>query len=200
MIKYVIFDFDGTIADSFSAVLEIYNELSSKYGYEKIKEPEEFKLKSSKQIVKDFNIPSTKLPFFVKKVLTKLGDKNVELFKDIEGVLIELKKKYNLAILTSNLRKNVDKILKTKIDLFDSIQTGSKLFGKNKLLEKFLKSHNLEPEDVVYVGDETRDIKAARMCGIKIISVAWGFNSKAALQKENPDYLITEPHQILDVL
>jgi phosphoglycolate phosphatase-like HAD superfamily hydrolase len=50
-------------------------------------------------------------------------------------------------------------------------------------------SHKLDPSKVFYIGDETRDIEAAKKAGIKSIAVTWGYNTKAILDNSNPDFL-----------
>ncbi|PSB03825.1 HAD family hydrolase, partial [Merismopedia glauca] len=56
------------------------------------------------------------------------------------------------------------------------------------------------PAKVIYVGDETRDIEAARKSKIKAIAVCWGFNFREILAKYKPDFLIDRPSQLLEVV
>jgi phosphoglycolate phosphatase len=60
-----------------------------------------------------------------------------------------------------------------------------------------LKNKNLTNDDVIYVGDETRDIEAAKKCGVRILSVAWGFNNSKVLAEKNPDWIAEKPADIL---
>jgi phosphoglycolate phosphatase len=53
---------------------------------------------------------------------------------------------------------------------------------------------------VIYVGDEIRDIIAAHKCGIRIISVSWGFHTVDLLASKNPDYLVDNPRQIVQLM
>ena len=50
-----------------------------------------------------------------------------------------------------------------------------------------------------YIGDETRDIDAAKQCGISAVAVTWGFNSEAIIAKHNPHYLVRHPKDILTI-
>jgi phosphoglycolate phosphatase-like HAD superfamily hydrolase len=63
-----------------------------------------------------------------------------------------------------------------------------------------LRKESLNPEEVVYVGDETRDIEAAKKSQIKVIAVTWGFNSKQVLAAQNPDFLIDRPEELIKVI
>ena len=62
---------------------------------------------------------------------------------------------------------------------------------------KAMKKFRLNKENIIYIADEIRDIDACRKAGIKIISVCWGFNSKAALSVKNAEYLAEIPADIL---
>ena len=84
--------------------------------------------------------------------------------------------------------------------MFDFIYSGTILFGKSKAINKFLKQENIKPEAVIYVGDEIRDIEAARRSEIKVIAVSWGFNSEQVLAELHPDYLIQNPAELIDAI
>jgi phosphoglycolate phosphatase len=79
------------------------------------------------------------------------------------------------------------------IIVFFSVDGGGTLFGKGRLIAKCLDLHQLVLDETVYVGDEVRDIQAARFAGIRPISVTWGFNSREALAAAQPDWLVDEP-------
>ncbi len=62
---------------------------------------------------------------------------------------------------------------------------------------RVVKQHNLNRERIIYVGDETRDIRSARKSKVGIIAVAWGFNSPCILSKYQPDVLVATPADLL---
>ena len=49
----------------------------------------------------------------------------------------------------------------------------------------------------VYVGDETRDIEAAKRAGFISIGVPWGYDSLRLIQKSCPDFIAETPRQLL---
>lgn len=67
-------------------------------------------------------------------------------------------------------------------------------------MHDLLRKYGIRPEETIYVGDETRDIEAARKTNIEIIAVSWGYNSKQLLEKQKPDFLIDKPRQLVDIL
>ena len=53
---------------------------------------------------------------------------------------------------------------------------------------------------MIYVGDETRDIRSARKSNVGIVAVSWGFNSGDILQEFQPDSLVNTPQELLDAV
>ncbi len=205
--KVIVFDFDGTIADTYQAIVDITNDLSSEFGYQPIDEEELLLLKnlSSKEIVRRTEISLFKIPFLVKRVQKELGYQIAEVspIKGIESVLIELKQRdYILGIVTSNVKENVVAFLQ-KNDfeyLFDFIYSGTNIFGKHRIINELVRKRNLNKTDVIYVGDETRDIRSARKSGIGVIAVGWGFNSQEILAEHEPDFLAVKPTELLKAI
>jgi phosphoglycolate phosphatase len=77
---------------------------------------------------------------------------------------------------------------------------GVGLFGKTGALRRAILTDKLRTTDCYYVGDEVRDIEAARRARVKIISVAWGYNAPEALQKRKPYALIKQPKDLAPLL
>jgi HAD superfamily hydrolase (TIGR01662 family) len=210
--KVIIFDFDGTIADTFQTVLRIgdklsielgYGDLRKKFGFEKITKEkiERLRNKRPQDLIKEYKFPIMKIPSIVKKGREELN-KQIQFLKPIKGVrdaILKLKKDgYEIGILTSNSEENVKKFLKkNKLDFFGFIYSGSSIFGKHRVIKTLMKKRSLREEEVVYVGDETRDIEAAKKAKVKVISVTWGFNSKKILEKQKPDFLISRPSELI---
>lgn len=204
--KTIIFDFDGTIANTEEVLLSIINRLSSEFGYKKItkKDINKFKNQTALSVFKSWGIPLIKLPLIIRKSRQLLHQEieMVPLKKDIANTLQKLKNKgHQLGILTSNSKENTEKFLKKhKLQIFTFIHSEKNIFGKDKALKHLLKHHNLNLDEVVYVGDEVRDIDSCKKAGVKIIAVTWGFNGKEILVKHQPDYLIENPSDLLKIL
>jgi len=205
-IKTLIFDFDGTIADTLPHIIAIANSFVKEYGIKKItkKDLELLKGKTPWQIMKEFKIPPYKVPFIVLKVQSLLHKEmnKVKIFPGIKSTLKALKKKnMSIGILSSNSKKNVMAFLKkNNMNMFDFIHSENNLFGKSKALRNIMRRYKIEREDVIYVGDEVRDIKACKKAKIPIISVSWGFNKYSLLKKYKPDYIIRKPKELLRIV
>ena len=205
-ISYIIFDFDGTLADTLQLGIKVSNKLAKKFNYKIITQDklEYYRGRTAQQILKEAEIPFYKFPFVVanfRKEINKIIEQ-LKPFNKIPEIIIELSKKYKLGILTSNSQNNVESFLKTNklSNLFDFVRCQSKLMRKSKSLKKIMSTFNLKTENIVYIGDETRDIDACHKVGIKVIAVSWGFNTKKILSQFSPEYLIDRPEDILKLL
>ena len=178
----MIFDFDGTIADSLDVMVILSNQILREYNYPGTVTAEDLRTQHLTAILKSHNVPLYKLPFIQKRAQEIMKDRIDDLtpIAGIREALQELKAQgFSLAIVTSNAEGNVKKFLKNhNMDYFDAIHSGSSLFGKHVTLKDFLSMFRLTQKDVVYVGDETRDIEACHKAGINVIAVSCGFNKK----------------------
>ncbi len=204
-IKMLIFDFDGTIADTFAHTMKITNILSDEFKFKKVHDHEiEFlKGKTIQEIIKHLNVPILQIPNIVAKARSELL-KDIESIEPIEGLkqILPLIKQANvqMGILTTNSKENVEKFLKTnEMEIFDFIHSTSRVWGKNHGLKKLMQQHQFTSDDLLYVGDETRDIEAAKKAGIKVVAVTWGYNSLAILQAFSPDFIAHTPDELFNI-
>ena len=85
-------------------------------------------------------------------------------------------------------------------DCFHFVSASSKIWGKNRNIRHLIKSRQLNIDNMLYIGDETRDVDAAKKAGIKVAAVTWGFNSGETLKKHNPHYILNHPSELLSLL
>ena len=202
--KVVIFDFDGTIANTLDSI--IMNDLSDEFGYRKIKQEDIQYLRGKKprKILKHLGISLFKLPFVIRKTRREINSHIALLTPSVElfPVLRLLKENdCQIGIVTTNLEENVRKFLHaSNLDQFDFFYTAKKIFGKDRTISKIIKYMDLEKSHVYFVGDEVRDIEAGKKAGIKTIAVSWGYNTKDALAKEHPDFLIDSPMELENIV
>ncbi len=202
----VIFDFDGTVTEILGYGLDIVNQLADEFGFRKVRREEIEKLRDLKvrELAKEFGIPLIKIPMVAKRAhaLVKEDMEKLAPAPGMKAALGKLHLKgYGLGILTSNSKENVEEFLKNNnLEFFDFVYSSSSIFGKAGKMKKLMRNHNLSPENVVYVGDEIRDIDAAKKSGVRIISVGWGFNSEKSLRAQNPDFVVSKPEELVVVL
>lgn len=206
MIKYIIFDFDGTIVNSRSLAIQLYNELAEKNAYGKIEEQEIDYL--SKLAIKDrlraLRVPFHKLPGLVLEIKSNY-QKSLGSLKVKDGIpvlLQDLKENgYKLCIISSNSVTIIQTFLEQNgISNFDHIYCTRNLFGKSVMMNRFLKKHHIQKQHVVYMGDEFRDIAACNKSDIRMIAVTWGYDSEELLLKGKPNFMIHHPADLLSLL
>jgi HAD superfamily hydrolase (TIGR01509 family) len=204
MIKSIVFDFDGTIADSMQVVIEIYNSiLAPTYHIQPIKKGDEevFRSKDPRSLLRSNGVSIFKLPVIVLRAHKEINKRisQIKPVNDMIDILKRLRSSYALGVCTSNSRNNVIKFLEENnaSGLFDFIYSGKHLFGKHKLIHKLLKEHKLNRDETLFVGDEIRDIEAAHREGLKVVAVTWGYNNREALEHADPDYFADTPEEII---
>jgi phosphoglycolate phosphatase-like HAD superfamily hydrolase len=207
MKKTIIFDFDGTIADTLETIVKIYNNIAPDYNCKLIKREDDKRLRAQRpQDVLDFcGVSSWRLPFLLLRIRKELKNhiRNVKLVDGIKESILEIKRLgYELGILTSNSKDNVNIFFEINglESIFDFVHSEKSYFRKERMLKKILKSRKIHENEVVYIGDETRDIEASRKARIEVIAVSWGFNSKEILKGFGPDYLIDKPEELPGLL
>ena len=203
MKKTIMFDFDGTLADSKDVAFKIYNELAEEHNYKKIKKSEipEISRASIIEKCKMLNVPKFKLAFLFYEATKRFKEHilNINLFDGIKEVVDILNNEdFNLVVVSSNSEETIKEILqRNDVHVFTNIFSSKNLFGKHKTINNYIKKNNLKREDIIYVGDELRDIDSCKKSGVKIISVSWGFDSPELLMSNKPDYLVNTPGEIV---
>lgn len=211
MIKTLIFDFDGTIANTipftFKKILEI-NKKFNVFGKNEKKIIEKIRTMDYKDLIKNFKISWMKIPLIVWEIKKSQEElyfqiEKIKVFSGIKNLLKNLNKKnISCYIYSSNTKKNIEKFLEVNNlkKYFKKIYTGSNLLGKDKDLIKILKKEKLKKEETLYVADEIRDFIACKKIDLKMIGVLWGMARKRGLTKKKIDYLVKKPKQILEIV
>lgn len=200
--KYIVFDFDGTIADSRELFISLYNAIAENNGYIKMdgNNLQQLRGMSISQRCKMLNVPLYRIPFIAAAIIKqyKGAIKELEFNKGMRELLQSLtENEIPFAVLSSNSKENIAQFLTHNgIECRDVFSSRS-VFGKHLLINKFLKYKGLKQEDILYVGDELRDVIACRKSGVPVAWVSWGYDSIDSLKKNKPDYLIDNPDQLL---
>lgn len=206
MIKYIVFDFDGTLADSKDVFISAWNQLAEMNRFKKI-QPEDIdniRKLTIKERSKVFDFPMYKLPIIMSKFykLYKESLQDVHLFDGIREMLVELHEKgYKIAIISSNSEDIIRQFLsRREITVVSDVLCSSKIFGKDRLLKRFMREKSISHSEMIYVGDEERDVIACNKVGIPIIWVSWGYDAYEAISAVKPRYKVNTPEEILQIV
>ncbi|NTU47304.1 HAD-IA family hydrolase [Candidatus Roizmanbacteria bacterium] len=200
----VLFDFDGTLADTFSIVVDIGQYLVGKYRNQKITHSEiaYLRKKTPLEVIRYFKIPWYMLPFIIREGQKQFVQQlpGVKTVPGMKEVLRSIQREgFTIGIVSSNSQKNVQLFCKNNdIDSINFIEAKPTLFGKTGVIRRALKHQNLLPNQCIYVGDEVRDIEACTKLGITCISVAWGFNDAEILEQKNANRVVYVPKELLN--
>lgn len=203
MIKTIIFDFDGVLGDSLDAMVSVINIIGPKYGFLKVTR-EEIQKSGISGLFQKYKVSPVKLPFLINEGREELN-KIIETVRPVKGIRIvleKLSKIYQLGILSSNSRANLSAFLirNNWEEYFTFVFSDSSLFGKHRSLIKLLNERKLNKNEVVYIGDEARDIRATKKIGVPIIAVLWGYESKDVLKLLYPDFFAKRPNDLLNLI
>ena len=203
--KTIIFDFDGTLVDSFKVAIEVAHELTHRSI---LVQPEEIvRLRKLRllDVAKELHLPRWQWPFLLirgRRRMTKRLDEVVP-FASMPTVIKDLHSAgYQLLVMSSNSQVNVQRVLNNRSlsQYFTRIKGGVGLMGKAKGLRELLVLQRLDVKDCIYIGDEPRDVEGSRRVGMPCISVTWGFNAAELLQDHNPLAIVDTPEQLRDEL
>lgn len=203
--KYIVFDFDGTIADSRAVFLTLYNEIAIKNGYHQLTEEnlEEMRGISIAERCRLLGVPLYKIPFIASAIIKKYKAAVPSLLfnEGMRELLVSLTENNKpFAVLSSNSKSNIEAFFKINNITNNNVFCSRSVFGKHILINKFLKEKGLKPAEILYVGDELRDVVACRKSGVSIAWVSWGYDSEESLKNNKPDYHIDSPAQILSLV
>jgi len=133
-------------------------------------------------------------------------DQVIRSLKPFNGISEVLRKLHNegheLFIVSSNSVKNIRAFLKHHHlqEYFIEIYGGVEVFGKASMLHQLLRENSLKVQDVVSVGDESRDIEASKSVGMRTVAVTWGFAREEDLEALKPTAICKNPNELLATL
>jgi phosphoglycolate phosphatase len=199
----IIFDFDGTVADSFDVVADIFYQLTGKERFSDERIAELRKLSLNK-IGKEIGISLRHVPRLLVKGRALMKHRMREV-KPVPGMLEALRDLHNegwrLMVISTNSRQNVEEYLhEHKLDkYFDHVHGSVGLFGKTRALNKVIKQNKVDRHTCFYVGDEIRDLQSAHKARIGSVAVTWGFNDSPTLHSEKPTAVAETPAQLVEI-
>ena len=202
----ILFDFDGTLAETMMLIHTVFNRLSGIYGYRHLpeKEIEELRHLTIHEFIEHAGMALWKVPI-VAIHARRLMHRDMHEIHPPAGLVDVLTRihesgRYHMDILTSNRSKNVHKFLSQhNIDWFDEVHSTRSILSKKRRVKKYIREKGIDPQNLYYMGDTTVDVESARLAGARSVAVSWGLNTEEVLARANPDHLVNHPAELLDI-
>jgi phosphoglycolate phosphatase len=203
--KLVVWDFDGTLADSLPSAVVIFNRLAAELGYRPLADVQAARGTPMRRLLKQQGISLWRLPRLVKMYRAAAAEEadQLKLFVGLPAALAAMAATgVQLGVLSSNHEDNIRRCLRANgAEAHFAFVVGyPKLFGKAKALRRIIKAQRLRRDEVLYVGDELRDVEAAKRAGVKVAAVTWGFHTAELLHSGEPDYLLSDASELPGLL
>lgn len=201
----VIFDFDGTIADSFEYVFKFLKREAGSTEEYSAAELREFRRLPMKDLALRLGVPVWRLPmtYFKGRRVMRAHMEHVEPFNGMVDVIRQLHQDgYVLFIASANSGHNIRHLLRGQgiLSCFRAIRSSAGITGKPALISQLLVRYRLAKRTTWYVGDETGDISSARRAGIRPLAAGWGFADQKKLKEAQPDGYAVKPADIIRIV
>ncbi|MGC1479386.1 MAG: HAD-IA family hydrolase [Chthoniobacterales bacterium] len=205
-VRVVVFDFDGTLADTFQTSWEILNSMAKDFKYRPLlaEEIDGARDLSTRGMIRLLGIPKRKLPAISRQGVRLLKEciHEIEPLPGIPEMLKNLNDRgLRMGVVTSNSVENVQAFAENHdLEVFEFVRSSSRLGGKAREIRKVMRRLGFRAADALYVGDETRDIEACRSAGIRCAAVTWGYNSQKALEAQRPHWMLERPEELVGLI
>ncbi|HEX7882235.1 MAG TPA: HAD hydrolase-like protein [Afipia sp.] len=201
MYDLIVFDFDGTLADSADWLLQALPDLADRHGF-RAPGPEEIETLRgchAREVMAAMRIPAWRVPAIARDLRRRSEAEaaRIPLFEGIPEALSALvSSQSRLAVVSSNSEATVRAVLGHYAAAIGTYACGAALFGKARLIRRLVRRSGVTAHSAIYVGDELRDIAAARSAGIPAGAVSWGYATQEALIRARPDHLFQQPDSL----
>jgi len=192
--RLALFDLDGTLADSRDVMFEALDHAARHFGFRRINhaEAEGLRDRDARTILRTLGVPLWKLPRIAAHIKgLASAAPPPPLFPGAAATLAWLREAgVTLALVSSNSEVNARRALGAEAArCIAHWACDATLFGKASRFRDVLRRTGLMPSQAIAIGDELRDIAAARRAGLVAGAVAWGYALPAALAAAEPDIL-----------
>ena len=213
MYKCVIFDLDGTLLDTLEDLADSVNQMLEKFScpQRSLDEVRCFVGNGMKNLVgrsvpEGFDKNNLEAAYeFFREVYRKNMQNKTRPYNGITECLEELK---NLGIkiaVTSN--KNNDAVKNLCKEYFGEyishavgMREGIQPKPDPEMVNRVIAEMCFEKCDCIFVGDSETDIRTAKNSELTSVGVLWGFRGREILEKENADYIISHPAELIGIV
>ncbi len=190
--RLVLFDFDGTLCDSFAWFRRVLGEVAERFAFRSpgAEEIEALRQLGAREILAWLGVPAWRLPAIAAhmRALKARDAGTIPLFPGVDAMLARLDAAgVGVAVVSSDAEANIRRGLGAgNAARVRHWACGAALFGKARRMRAVLRQAGVPAAAALAVGDEVRDAEAAREAGIGFAAVAWGYAAEDALAAARP--------------
>ena len=202
----VIFDFDGTLADTWPWFAEEIVRSAERFRYRSLtrSEVEQLRALGTREILKTLGIPQWRVYRLAAHMRrhAEAAAGGVQLFTGVPELIAALHEAgVTLAVASSNSEATVRQALGQRLAaLVQFYACKAAVFGKAAKFRRLVRRAGVEPGRTIAVGDETRDVEAADIAGIRGVAVEWGYAEAALLRAFAPGRTVASVSELTDML
>jgi phosphoglycolate phosphatase len=207
----IIFDLDGTLADTLPDVAHSINGARERMGFGPIPESQvRLAVGPGREEFIQIIFPEVDCPDD-KAFLSNFRDiywhrclQTTKLFPGMEDVLIKLDG-LNLAVATNKPMRFSEKILRG-LGIWDRLKLAlgpedvKHAKPHPEMIVKAMEMLKTKPGKTLFVGDTDKDVLAGRGAGVDVCGVTYGYGDQAVLKQNHPDYLVATPDALLAII
>ena len=200
--RLAIFDFDGTLADSLDWFRASFQETIARFDLAPVspEELEGMRGLSAREIMARLKVFMWQLPVIFSDMRKRklAAASETSLFAGIPAMLADLQRLgVKTAIVSSDSEASVRQVLGPTASLITRFDCGAAVFGKHWKFRRVARKLGAKPTETICIGDEIRDIEAAKAVGMDSGAVAWGYALPAALQAAGPTHLFNSIEEMM---
>ena len=200
----LVFDFDGTLADSTVLFDLLLPALAQQRG---VQQPEQgwqaLRAMDSRAMLRALKIRWWQIPSVTRKMRLAMASHLhlVQVYPGLPAVLEQLHVQgVQMVVVSSNSLSTVEKVLGPMRGLFGAVHCRAPFLGKHRVLRRVVRQAGVAPGRVLSIGDECRDAHASHACGIDFVGVAWGLAHAQVLQPVSDWPLLQQPQDLAGLL
>src|ERR1700761_8016912 len=157
--RLVIFDFDGTLADSFPWVLQAVDHVADRFKFRRVREGELDELRhcDAREGMRRLGVPRWKLPMIARYVRTRMAADvdQIQLFPGAGEMIDKLAAAgLTLAVVSANGEDTIRTVLGPRARHVTAIAAGVSLFGKRGKLLRMSRLTGIPSAEGMVIGDE----------------------------------------------
>jgi phosphoglycolate phosphatase len=199
--QLLIFDFDGTLADSAPWMLSAIQRAADEFGFRKptLADMRALRDRDSRAIMRALGIQIWRLPQIAAFIRDRaIAEAHPPLFPGVPDMLRDLAGAgRTLAIVSSNAEVVVRRSLGPELaGLFSAFACDASIFGKGAKFRRVMQETGVPRHLTMAIGDEGRDVEACRAARIDCGAVAWGYATPGLLASLQPERLFSTPADI----